>query len=200
MSSPRLPGQARSAARSLDSVADRVSDGFIFSGVAWYFLDGRDPRAAIIPIAILAVSGIVSYTRAKGELLGFVSGRGGLMERAERLILLGVALALHVILIPLLIVLLTLTSATAMGGSRRVWREASDAPVRQRPALGGAWRGWREQRAPGLRGGAAVESCSPSRRALRGVLGAQGSVSPRMKRTSSGRPRNEHGASSALRN
>jgi phosphatidylinositol phosphate synthase len=107
-----------------DSVADRISDAFIFGGVTWYLLERSDPRAAILPVAILAVSGLISYTRAKAESLG-LSARGGLMERAERLIFLGGALLLHVIMVPLLGVLLLLTTATAIGRFRKVWLQAS---------------------------------------------------------------------------
>jgi CDP-diacylglycerol--glycerol-3-phosphate 3-phosphatidyltransferase len=109
-----------------DSVADRISDAFIFGGVAWYLLERSDPKAAILPVAILGMSGIVSYTRAKAESLG-LDGRGGLMERAERLIFLGGALLLHVVMVPLLAVLLVLTTATAAGRFRKVWMQASVA-------------------------------------------------------------------------
>jgi CDP-diacylglycerol--glycerol-3-phosphate 3-phosphatidyltransferase len=106
-----------------DSVSDRVADGLIFGGVTWRLLVGHNPREALLPVAILVVSSIVSYERAKAESLG-LSAKGGLMERAERLILLGVALFFHVVLIPLLIVLLVLTSFTACGRFIRVWRQA----------------------------------------------------------------------------
>lgn len=172
----------------VDSVADRVSDGLIFAGVAWYFLDGRDPKAALLPIAILAISGIVSYTRAKAESLGF-SGRGGLMERAERLILLGVALFFHVVIVPLLLVLLVLTSATAIGRFRRVWREASDAPARARPALEGAWRDWRERRELSGPRRRRSSDLQPSTTRRRGVLRTDEHLAWRMKRSESDRAR-----------
>jgi CDP-diacylglycerol--glycerol-3-phosphate 3-phosphatidyltransferase len=112
-----------------DSVADRISDAFIFGGVAWYLLERSDPRAAILPVAILAVSGVVSYTRAKAESLG-LDARGGLMERAERLIFLGGALLLHVVMVPLLGVLLLLTTLTAVGRFRKVWLQASSEALK----------------------------------------------------------------------
>jgi CDP-diacylglycerol---glycerol-3-phosphate 3-phosphatidyltransferase len=112
-----------------DSVADRISDAFIFGGVAWYLLERSDPRAAILPVAILAMSGVVSYTRAKAESLG-LDARGGLMERAERLIFLGGALLLHVVMVPLLGVLLLLTTATAVGRFRKVWLQASSEALK----------------------------------------------------------------------
>jgi CDP-diacylglycerol--glycerol-3-phosphate 3-phosphatidyltransferase len=120
----KAAGAASVRGAFFDSVADRISDAFIFGGVAWYLLERSDPRAAILPVAILAVSGVVSYTRAKAESLG-LSASGGLMERAERLIFLGLALLLHVVMVPLLGVLLALTTATAVGRFRKVWLQAS---------------------------------------------------------------------------
>ncbi|MDA8295627.1 MAG: CDP-alcohol phosphatidyltransferase family protein [Actinomycetota bacterium] len=111
-----------------DSVADRLSDFLIFGGVAWYLLDRPDPRLALLPLAILGVSSLISYQRAKAESLGF-NAKGGLMERAERLILLSAALLFHIVLVPLLWLLLALCIATAVGRFRRVWRQASGVPA-----------------------------------------------------------------------
>ena len=55
---------------------------------------------------------LVSYERARAESLG-LDARGGLMERAERFVLLGVALAFN-ILVPVLWVMLVLTALTAV--------------------------------------------------------------------------------------
>ena len=115
-----------------DSVSDRIADMFIFGGLAWYFAagPGHDPKLALIPFAILGVSNTISYERAKAESLGYVA-KGGLMERAERLILLGVALLLHIVLVPILLVLLGLCVMTASQRFFRVWQQASQ------PALAG---------------------------------------------------------------
>jgi len=115
-----------------DSVSDRIADMFIFGGLAWYFAagPGHDPKLSLIPFAILGLSNTISYERAKAESLGYVA-KGGLMERAERLILLGVALLLHVVLVPLLLVLLGLCAVTASQRFFKVWQQAS------RPAVAG---------------------------------------------------------------
>jgi CDP-diacylglycerol--glycerol-3-phosphate 3-phosphatidyltransferase len=133
-----------------DSVADRVSDALMFSGAAWYLLDGPHPKEALIPVAILAVGAVISYERAKAESLGF-DARGGLMERAERLIVLGLAILFHIVLVPILLALLVLTTATALGRFVRVWRQATPgAPsIGVRRELGpgrveSRWRTWRE--------------------------------------------------------
>ena len=70
-----------------DSVADRVSDSLVLCGVAWYLAD-QEPRLAVLAMAALALSLTISYERAKAESLGF-DARGGVMERAERMILIG---------------------------------------------------------------------------------------------------------------
>src|SRR3546814_5157614 len=69
---------------------------------------------------------LISYERAKAESLGF-DARGGLMERAERIIALGVGLLFDSLLIPVLWVMLVLTLVTAGQRFVKVWRQASIA-------------------------------------------------------------------------
>ncbi|MDA8267878.1 MAG: CDP-alcohol phosphatidyltransferase family protein [Actinomycetota bacterium] len=112
----------------LDSVADRVADAFLYGGLAWYLAARHHGTVAVLPFAIVAVTGFISYERAKAELLG-LPARGGLMERAERFIALGVVLIAAAIdpaaLVPLLVVFLGLVTATACGRFARIWRAAS---------------------------------------------------------------------------
>src|SRR5438874_293853 len=75
-----------------DSVSDRVSDTMVLGGVAWYLASTHGAHAALLPFAVLGASNLVSYERARAEALGFTA-RGGLMERAERMLLLGAGLA-----------------------------------------------------------------------------------------------------------
>lgn len=111
-----------------DSVADRVTDMLLFGGVAWYFIsDGRGLQA-MLPVAILGCSALISYERAKAESLG-LDAKGGLMERAERIVLLGIGLLFPVILVPILWVMLALTVITAVQRFVKVWRQANAAPV-----------------------------------------------------------------------
>lgn len=124
----KVAGTASGRGAFFDSVSDRAGDSMIFIGLAWYFVRVHDANAALLPIGILALANLVSYERAKAESLGY-RAQGGLMERAERLILLGVALTVgnfvHVALVPLLALLAVLTGATALGRFGRVWRQAS---------------------------------------------------------------------------
>ncbi len=117
-----------------DSVTDRLADALLLGGAAWYLEDHRGGHLVVLPLAILAVTFLVSYQRAKAESLG-LPAKGGLMERAERMILLGVALLSTAIFVPVLWVLLVLTSITAVGRFQRIWVAATRperATVRRR--------------------------------------------------------------------
>jgi len=115
-----------------DSVMDRVTDGVLFIGVAWWLADTEGPRTSILPMAILGVSALISYERAKAEALG-LSAKGGLMERAERIIVLCLGLLYDSVLVPILWVMLVLTIVTAVQRFLLVWRQAEVSPaVRER--------------------------------------------------------------------
>jgi CDP-diacylglycerol---glycerol-3-phosphate 3-phosphatidyltransferase len=135
-----------------DSVADRVSDGIVLGGFAWYLQSRHHGHAALLPFAILAVSMLISYERAKAESLGF-SAKGGIMERAERIIVLCAGLAFSFMLIPLLWAMLILTGITAIQRFVKVWRQASKPPpakpVDQPVAMAERWRAWREANGAG---------------------------------------------------
>ena len=118
----RYSGKAGPRGAFFDSVVDRVSDALLLGGVAWH-LTSDSPGAPVLALAVLAASMLVSYERAKAESLGF-SARGGFMERAERMVLLGIGLAFDV-LIPVLWVMLVLTLVTAVHRFVMVWRQAS---------------------------------------------------------------------------
>lgn len=111
-----------------DSVVDRVTDALLFGGVAWYFTNEHSPKTAILPLAVSAVSSVISYERAKAESLG-LSAKGGIMERAERIILLCLGLLFPVLLLPIMWIMLILTSVTAVQRFVKVWRQAAVAPV-----------------------------------------------------------------------
>lgn len=111
-----------------DSVIDRVTDALLFGGVAWYFASNEDPHLSLLPFAIMALSSVISYQRAKAESLG-LDAKGGLMERAERIILFCVGLLIPPLLIPILWVMLVLTAVTAVQRFVKVWKQAGVAPV-----------------------------------------------------------------------
>jgi CDP-diacylglycerol---glycerol-3-phosphate 3-phosphatidyltransferase len=111
-----------------DSVTDRVADALLMGGVSWYLISQGKGHLAILPLAILGVTALVSYERAKAESLG-ISAKGGLMERAERMILLGIAFIDSALLVPILWIMLVLISITAVARFVKVWKLASAPAV-----------------------------------------------------------------------
>ena len=107
-----------------DSVSDRVADAIILGGVAYYLTARHHGQLVLLPFAILTTTFMISYQRSKAESLG-LDAKGGLMERAERMILLGVGLIATPIFIPVLWLMLALTAMTAGGRFRRVWQVAA---------------------------------------------------------------------------
>jgi CDP-diacylglycerol--glycerol-3-phosphate 3-phosphatidyltransferase len=121
-----------------DSVSDRVTDALLLGGVAWHLAVHESPRLGMLAMAVMGTSSLISYQRAKAESLGY-QAKGGLMERAERVIVLCVGLAFPVLLVPALWVLLVGTSVTAVQRFVLVWRQATAAqPVFHRSPP--AWR------------------------------------------------------------
>ena len=60
-----------------DSTADRVTDGLLLCGVAWHLADTKGGTIMLLPMAVLATASLISYERAKAELLGY-EAKGGL--------------------------------------------------------------------------------------------------------------------------
>lgn len=127
----RHAGRAGPRGAFFDSVADRVADAVLFGGVAW-FLAGEGAYLPLLAVAALALSMLISYERAKAESLGFTA-KGGIMERAERLVLLAIGLAFD-ILVPVLWAMVALLAITAGHRFVKVWRQATpERPARAEP-------------------------------------------------------------------
>jgi len=130
----KASGTAGPRGAFFDSVSDRVTDALLLGGVAWHLSTTNPGRIAVLPLAVLGASMLISYERAKAESLGF-DARGGFMERAERIIVLGIGLLFDSILIPILWAMLLATLVTAVQRFVKVWRQASvtrPAPERSR--------------------------------------------------------------------
>ncbi len=136
----KAAGTAGPRGAFFDSVSDRVTDALLLGGVAWYLATAHTGRIAVLPLAVLGASMLISYERAKAESLGF-DARGGLMERAERIIALAVGLLFDSILIPILWIMLAATTVTAVQRFAKVWRQASVARPAPEPSR------WRARRA-----------------------------------------------------
>jgi CDP-diacylglycerol--glycerol-3-phosphate 3-phosphatidyltransferase len=111
-----------------DSTVDRVTDSLLLGGIGWHFALTEDPRLVLLPFAVASISSVISYQRAKAESLG-IEAKGGLMERAERIIAILIGLAFNVLLIPILWIMLVLTTITALQRFWKVWTAADVAPV-----------------------------------------------------------------------
>lgn len=70
----------------LDSVCDRIADGALLAGIAWYAFEVAE-RASLGAAALicLVLGQVISYIKARAEAAG-LSANVGLVERAERLI------------------------------------------------------------------------------------------------------------------
>lgn len=75
-----------------DSVSDRIADGLILAGVAWWVRD--EPRLFLLAAVALVAAQVTSYIRAKAEAIDLTCSVG-VMERAERAVALMFALVFH---------------------------------------------------------------------------------------------------------
>jgi CDP-diacylglycerol--glycerol-3-phosphate 3-phosphatidyltransferase len=89
----RVRGTASKFGAFLDSVTDRFSDALAFSAFIWYFFSQSDELTAGVALAAYGAGQLTSYIRAKAESLGY-DCKVGILERAERLILLCAGLIL----------------------------------------------------------------------------------------------------------
>ncbi|MEX0768495.1 MAG: CDP-alcohol phosphatidyltransferase family protein [Microthrixaceae bacterium] len=115
-----------------DSVSDRVTDGLLFGGITYYLVasDGR-PWVVMLPVAGYITASIVSYIRAKADALGF-DAHTGIVERAERFVLLAIGLLFYSnLLIPILVLIVVLNLITAAQRFIKVWGQATQ----ETPAL-----------------------------------------------------------------
>ena len=147
----KASGRASRRGAFFDSVGDRVSDSIVLAGFAWYAQDRFGAHAALVPLAVLGASQLVSYIRAKADALG-IDAKGGLMERGERVFVLCFALKFPADMLWLLWLIVALSLLTAGQRFVKVWRQAEKppAPLPVEPAaVVLRWRAWREERAAG---------------------------------------------------
>jgi len=86
----RVRNEQSKAGSAIDSVLDRYTDSAVVIGLSWYYRESW----VLLPCLLALFGGsMVPYVRAKGESLG-VPVRGGQLQRAERVLILGGALAL----------------------------------------------------------------------------------------------------------
>lgn len=73
-----------------DSVLDRYSEMFMFLGICYYLVSYDYFLSSLFAFIAMIGSVMVSYTRARAEGLG-VSASVGIMQRPERILLIGIA-------------------------------------------------------------------------------------------------------------
>ena len=125
----KASGQTSKFGAFLDSSTDRVADALYFAPIAWLY--GVDPDIAahdepwVAGIALIALVGsfMVSYVKARAESLGFECNVG-IAERAERLILVIVALVFSDVLPAIMVVLAIATVITVVQRMAYVYKQA----------------------------------------------------------------------------
>lgn len=82
----RLSGTSSKWGAFLDSTLDRLGDAAIFGGLVMYYVGpGDDERLAALALYCLVMGSVTSYARARAESLG-MEAKGGIAERADRLV------------------------------------------------------------------------------------------------------------------
>lgn len=105
----------------LDSVLDRYSDLLLLMGFIIYYLKLEEPRLVILTSIVSIGTILISYIRARAEALN-ISCNVGLMERAERIILISIG-TLFSIMEPILWIMAGLTHLTVLQRIYYVWKK-----------------------------------------------------------------------------
>jgi len=83
----RALGRSTRLGAVLDASCDRIADGALLGAVTWWcFVVAGDRPAGAAALVCLVTGQVISYVKARAEANG-LTAEGGLIERAERLIL-----------------------------------------------------------------------------------------------------------------
>jgi len=104
-------GTSSSFGAFLDSTLDRLVDMAVLLGLVIYYGDQADPVSRLLAAVVLVSSILTSYAKARAELT-VEHLPGGLLERAERVLLLAVG-SISGWMLPVLWILALGTTATA---------------------------------------------------------------------------------------
>jgi CDP-diacylglycerol---glycerol-3-phosphate 3-phosphatidyltransferase len=121
-----------------DSTLDRISEVAVYFGILSLYLGARTgvTEIAMVYLVMLAMAGslMISYTRARAEALG-LDCRIGLMQRAERVVLIGAAALFFgsawdgAVLKGVILLLAILTNITAFQRIVWVYRRVGGVPL-----------------------------------------------------------------------
>lgn len=89
----RTSGRSTPFGAFVDSMTDRVSEGLILGAIALVFMRKGNETALALTFAAAVGSFLVSYARAKAEILG-LRGDVGIGSRAERVVVISAGLIL----------------------------------------------------------------------------------------------------------
>jgi CDP-diacylglycerol--glycerol-3-phosphate 3-phosphatidyltransferase len=131
----RHQGTATAFGAFLDSTLDRLADMAILLGVMLHYAARGDAGTVLLAGVALIAAVITSYAKARAEQ--FVSSfEGGLLERGERLFVLGVG-AVSGYLVAALWILAVLGTATACYRFALAYRELARLEASRQPEAGG---------------------------------------------------------------
>lgn len=126
----RLTHRATAFGEVFDAVMDRYSEGIVLFGLLIWELNRAHQVESALIFATIVGSIQVSYTRARAEVIR-MDVKEGLFTRAERVLLLAIALLFsavpHLLLI-ILWILAVLTNVTALQRLYYVWTRTKDLP------------------------------------------------------------------------
>ncbi len=86
----RLSNSVSKTGAFLDSVMDRVTDFSLFIAFTLWAIFNNEEVTMYLGFFALSVSGLIPYIRAKAEAIG-ISCNIGILERGERVLILGIA-------------------------------------------------------------------------------------------------------------
>ena len=119
----RSTGKASRFGALLDSSLDRYSEFILFLGIGAYFAVLKDFSTTISAFIALCGSFMVSYTRARAESLGF-EVKVGIMQRPERIVLIGLSALTHIAIFKFAIWLIALlANLTAIQRLRQAYKQ-----------------------------------------------------------------------------
>jgi CDP-diacylglycerol--glycerol-3-phosphate 3-phosphatidyltransferase len=109
----RQRGESRRSGAFMDSVLDRIADMVVFACLFWRLAADGQTTAATLALITLVVSVAVSHVRAEAEAAKVVLTEG-LFQRLERVIALVIGLLIPGMMVPVLLVLAVLGTATVL--------------------------------------------------------------------------------------
>lgn len=118
----RASGRATRFGSVFDATMDRVSEAAVLLAILFYFADRGEQQEVLLAALALVGSFLVSYVRARAEVVGLPLTEG-YFTRLERVLVMGIGLIIDEVTIALWI-LAVLANLTAAQRLLLVWRRA----------------------------------------------------------------------------